>query len=643
MHRNDDYNPQFDMYGPRPPNFRPYRAFHGPSSCYPRQRMPAFDTREASPYRTLPGRAEPLPPVGYNERHDRPFLGTEWEQNYPTHPKNHPDYRFPIPERRNELWGDESKVFEANCYHSYPHNPQGGAKICDLGSDPHRRHCPQRGNATLILLVPGLNISRSTPNNNQPTQLSYRPEPECYSSRRPQYFDNGGHSQNFREPQHTSSANFYPNDEWFAVPQSRCRSRSPVRYPPGKLTDVSFMPCGTPPTDRVDYDHRPVPSHFPPPTPPPSRLPHFPSRQHVEPVPPVNRPQALIPAAASERIASETLLALPGRKSRPPKILFILRGLPGSGKSTLARLIKSKETQATAEESQEATARVLSMDDFFMTEPDDSDVPAYVYEKDMEALYQKELVKLVCRQMDDGFFNFLIVDAVNQRVSEIEELAAQARARNFQVYVVEVVANVSTCIRRSEGRRSKEDILQIHANWEPTPSRFVLVDANSLQQEISSEEVEMDSDSDNVEGESSEPSCSAQNASGPKRALAVDEEDEESLSEALAWGMIRSRWDREDSAERIERLDGLKRRTVHHSASSDLLSMSEYLKESEKQFPERQPGIKRVTWADVEAMRSRNRRRELGFVVGQSSSNLTADDDNDDLRASEALVQIKFF
>nr|VZI42630.1 unnamed protein product [Spirometra erinaceieuropaei] len=602
--------------------------------------MPAFDTREASPYRAPLGRAEPLPPALNGSKttpHTRKIIQTIVFR-YLNAEMNSGGMNLKCLRRIATLV--IRIILKVHTIHS---NTMSGAKICDLGSDPHRRHCPQRGNATLILLVPGLNISRSTPNNNQPSQLSYRPEPECYSSRRPQYFDNGGHSQNFREPQHASSANFYPNDEWFAVPQSRCRSRSPVRYPPGKLTDVSFMPCGTPPTERVDYDHRPVPSHFPPPTPPPPRLPHFPGRQHVEPVPPVNRPQALIPAAASERIASETLLALPGRKSRPPKILFILRGLPGSGKSTLARLIKSKETQATAEESQEATARVLSMDDFFMTEPDDSDVPAYVYEKDMEALYQKELVKLVCRQMDDGFFNFLIVDAVNQRVSEIEELAAQARARNFQVYVVEVVANVSTCIRRSEGRRSKEDILQIHANWEPTPSRFVLVDANSLQQEISSEEVEMDSDSDNVEGESSEPSCSAQNASGPKRTLAVDEEDEESLSEALAWGMIRSRWDREDSAERIERLDGLKRRTVHHSASSDLLSMSEYLKESEKQFPERQPGIKRVTWADVEAMRSRNRRRELGFVVGQSSSNLTADDDNDDLRASEALVQIKFF
>ncbi|VDL85672.1 unnamed protein product [Schistocephalus solidus] len=277
-----------------------------------------------------------------------------------------------------------------------------------------------------------------------------------------------------------------------------------------------------------------------------------------------------------------------------------------------------------------------------MTEPDDSDVTTYVYEKEMETLYQKELVKLVCRQMDDGFFNFLIVDAVNQRVSEIEELAAQARVRNFQVYVIEVAANVSTCIRRSEGRRSKEDIMQIHANWEPTPSRFVLVDANSLQQEISSEEVEMDSDSENVEGESDEPLRSAQTAAEPKGLPAVDNEDEESLSEALSWGMMRSKWDREDNADRIERLDGLKRRLIHHSASSDLLSMSDYLKESERQFPARQPGIKRVTWADVEALRSKNRRRELGFVVGQSSSNLAADA-NDDLTASEALVQVKFF
>uniref|UniRef100_A0A0X3NZF3 YLP motif-containing protein 1 n=3 Tax=Schistocephalus solidus TaxID=70667 RepID=A0A0X3NZF3_SCHSO len=401
------------------------------------------------------------------------------------------------------------------------------------------------------------------------------------------------------------------------------------------------MPTGALPTDRVDYDHQSTP-HLPPLMPPPSRLSHFPGRQQVEPVPPSNRPQALIPAAASERIASETLLALPGRKSRPPRLMFILRGLPGSGKSTLARLIKSKEAQAVAEESQEATVRVLSIDDFFMTEPDDSDVTTYVYEKEMETLYQKELVKLVCRQMDDGFFNFLIVDAVNQRVSEIEELAAQARVRNFQVYVIEVAANVSTCIRRSEGRRSKEDIMQIHANWEPTPSRFVLVDANSLQQEISSEEVEMDSDSENVEGESDEPLRSAQTAAEPKGLPAVDNEDEESLSEALSWGMMRSKWDREDNADRIERLDGLKRRLIHHSASSDLLSMSDYLKESERQFPARQPGIKRVTWADVEALRSKNRRRELGFVVGQSSSNLAADA-NDDLTASEALVQVKFF
>ncbi|VDN30476.1 unnamed protein product [Dibothriocephalus latus] len=61
----------------------------------------------------------------------------------------------------------------------------------------------------------------------------------------------------------------------------------------------------------------------------------------------------------------------------------------------------------------------------------------------------------------------------------------------------------------------------------------------------------MDSDSENVEGESNEPPRSAQNAPGPKAVPTADKEDEESLSEALSWGMMRSKWDREDNADRI--------------------------------------------------------------------------------------------
>lgn len=39
----------------------------------------------------------------------------------------------------------------------------------------------------------------------------------------------------------------------------------------------------------------------------------------------------------------EDILSAPGRFSRPPRIVIILRGPPGSGKTTLAKLIKDKE------------------------------------------------------------------------------------------------------------------------------------------------------------------------------------------------------------------------------------------------------------------------------------------------------------
>lgn len=42
----------------------------------------------------------------------------------------------------------------------------------------------------------------------------------------------------------------------------------------------------------------------------------------------------------------EDLLSPPGRFSRPPRIVIILRGPPGSGKTTLAKLIKDKEVES---------------------------------------------------------------------------------------------------------------------------------------------------------------------------------------------------------------------------------------------------------------------------------------------------------
>lgn len=49
-----------------------------------------------------------------------------------------------------------------------------------------------------------------------------------------------------------------------------------------------------------------------------------------------------------------------------------------------------------------------------------------------------------------------------------------------------------------------------------------------------------------------------------------------------------------------------------------------------------------MTWADLEALQTKSRRRDLGFVVGQTDwSHMTGE--NDEKTASEALVRTKYF
>lgn len=95
-----------------------------------------------------------------------------------------------------------------------------------------------------------------------------------------------------------------------------------------------------------DRRRRPSPTREPPPAPPPPSVPS------VEVTPAAPRP-----------VLIEDLLCPPGRASRPANMVIILRGPPGSGKSFLAKLIKDKEVEMGG-----ATPRMLSLDDYFVTE-----------------------------------------------------------------------------------------------------------------------------------------------------------------------------------------------------------------------------------------------------------------------------------
>lgn len=153
----------------------------------------------------------------------------------------------------------------------------------------------------------------------------------------------------------------------------------------------------------------------------------------------------------------------------------MIRGAPGSGKSHLAKLIKEKEH---AESSSGGTApRILSMDDFFCTDVEKMEKNpktgkmtkvtklVYEYEEAMEPSYYKSLLKMFKKNVEQGFYPFLIVDAVFQKLAEFEEYWSFAKSKGYQVYVVELVVEAAVCAKRNIHERTLAELTKICSNW----------------------------------------------------------------------------------------------------------------------------------------------------------------------------------
>lgn len=119
----------------------------------------------------------------------------------------------------------------------------------------------------------------------------------------------------------------------------------------------------------------------------------------------------------------ETLLT-EGRLSRPAKIVIILRGVPGAGKSHLARLIKEKEVEMGGEQ-----PRTMALDDYFECDGE------YLYEPDMEDSYRANLLKRFKKNIDAGLFQFMLVDAINDKVSKFREFWSYAKQNGYEVRI----------------------------------------------------------------------------------------------------------------------------------------------------------------------------------------------------------------
>ena len=64
----------------------------------------------------------------------------------------------------------------------------------------------------------------------------------------------------------------------------------------------------------------------------------------------------------------------------------------------------------------------------------------YEYDAAVEASYQASFLKSFKRQIDDCYFSFIIVDAVFDKVSQLDEFWSYAMSKGFQVIISQTYA-----------------------------------------------------------------------------------------------------------------------------------------------------------------------------------------------------------
>ncbi|XP_034187766.2 uncharacterized protein LOC117607777 [Osmia lignaria lignaria] len=319
----------------------------------------------------------------------------------------------------------------------------------------------------------------------------------------------------------------------------------------------------------------------------------------------------------------DDLLCPPGRQNRPPKIAIILRGPPGSGKSFVAKLIKDKEVEQGG-----SAPRILSLDDYFLVEKeiestDDNGKKitikemVYEYEEAMEQSYITSLVKAFKKNITDGFFNFIILDCINEKISDYEEMWSFAKTKGFKVYVCEMEMDLQICLKRNIHNRTEDEINRIIDYFEPTPSYHQKLDVNSMLQEQAIEEVHMEDSEETQE-----------------RSEHHNEDSQDSQDDIQDVTGV-SKWERMEAEDKLDRLDGLAKK----KNEGKVQTMKDFLQVPDYYNMEDTSGKKRVRWADLEERKEQEKMRAVGFVVGHTNWDRMMDP----TKGGSALTRTKFF
>lgn len=107
---------------------------------------------------------------------------------------------------------------------------------------------------------------------------------------------------------------------------------------------------------------------------------------------------------------------------------ILLRGPPGAGKSFVAKTIKEKESEMNG------SVRILSIDDYFTTENDESNGKmVYEYDAAMEDKYMQCLAKLFRKTLIDRLYDVIIVDCNNITLEYLNDFYSSAMVHQYTV------------------------------------------------------------------------------------------------------------------------------------------------------------------------------------------------------------------
>uniref|UniRef100_A0A182VW57 YLP motif-containing protein 1 n=1 Tax=Anopheles minimus TaxID=112268 RepID=A0A182VW57_9DIPT len=353
---------------------------------------------------------------------------------------------------------------------------------------------------------------------------------------------------------------------------------------------------------------------------------------------------------SSRMVDIDDLLLPPGRFHRPPRICFLIRGLPGSGKSHLARLIKN------AEQRYDQSPRVLSIDDYFLVEREEEEKDPmtgkvtklikseYEYDVEMEDIYVQNLIKAFKRTISERLFNFVIVDCCNHMLETYCEFHNYARSNGFKVFTCTMQTDVEDCARQNIHNRTEQEI-QIYAdNWAMAPDEHVQINFNSLFKPEQPDDTDTTvADMELAAADEEHPIAEENRAQTEHTNASHDESNDSSADGTAECDLFASKWDHDTSEQNLARLDGISKPLKRPPTIEDYLQLDDGPSE-EHEHETHQDGTstgrkkKRVRWADVEERKAQEKMRQLGFVVGVTDWRRMMDPSE----GSSALTQTKY-